>query len=125
MRRLFRRLTGAALGAVGLAVLALPGAAGAVEIEYWQYTFRQRVEAIDALPARCREIFIRRKLQGVSQKDIAARLGLSEQTVQGQAARGLRRVSERYNAERMAREYEALYLRHLTPRSGSRAARSR
>lgn len=52
------------------------------------------VEAIDALPARCREIFILRKLQGVSQKDIAARLGLSEQTVQVQAARGLRRVAE-------------------------------
>jgi RNA polymerase sigma factor (sigma-70 family) len=52
------------------------------------------VEAIDALPARCREIFILRKLHGVSQKDIAARLGLSEQTVQVQAARGLRRVAE-------------------------------
>lgn len=52
------------------------------------------VEAIDALPARCREIFILRKIQGVSQKDIATRLGLSEQTVQVQAARGLRRVAE-------------------------------
>lgn len=51
------------------------------------------VEAIDSLPVRCREIFILRKLRGVSQKDIAARLGLSEQTVQVQAARGLRRVS--------------------------------
>ena len=35
-----------------------------------------------------------RKLRGVSQKNIAARLGLSEQTVQVQAARGLRRVTE-------------------------------
>ena len=52
------------------------------------------VAAIDALPARCREIFILRKLRGVSQKDIAARLGLSEQTVQVQAARGLRRVAD-------------------------------
>jgi RNA polymerase sigma-70 factor (ECF subfamily) len=52
------------------------------------------VEAIDALPDRCREIFILRKLRGVSQKDIAARLGLSEQTVQVQAARGLRRIAE-------------------------------
>jgi RNA polymerase sigma factor (sigma-70 family) len=52
------------------------------------------VVAIDALPARCREIFILRKLRGVSQKNIAARLGLSEQTVQVQAARGLRRVTE-------------------------------
>lgn len=50
------------------------------------------VEAVDALPARCREIFILRRLQRVSQKDIASRLGLSEQTVQVQAARGLRKI---------------------------------
>ena len=52
------------------------------------------VEAVDSLPARCREIFILRRLQGVPQKDIAARLRLSEQTVQVQAARGLRRCAE-------------------------------
>ena len=52
------------------------------------------VEAVDSLPARCREIFILRKLQGVPQKDIAVRLGLSEQTVQVQAARGMRRCAE-------------------------------
>jgi len=52
------------------------------------------VEAVDSLPARCREIFILRKLQGVPQKDIAARLGLSEQTVQVQASRGMRRCAE-------------------------------
>jgi RNA polymerase sigma factor (sigma-70 family) len=56
------------------------------------------VEVIDELPPRCREIFILRKLQGVPQKDIAARLGLSEQTVQVQAARGLRRVAENLRA---------------------------
>jgi len=50
--------------------------------------------AIDSLPARCREIVILRKLRGVSQKAIAAQLGLSEQTVQVQAARGVRRCEE-------------------------------
>lgn len=59
-----------------------------------QQEIEMLVEAVDALPARCREIFILRKLRSVSQKDIAARLGLSEQTVQVQAARGLRRVAE-------------------------------
>lgn len=53
------------------------------------------VDAISALPERCREIFILRRLHGVPQKEIAARLGLSEQTVQVQAARGLQRVSQR------------------------------
>lgn len=52
------------------------------------------LEAIDALPARCREIFILRKLEGVSQKDIAARLGLSEQTVQVQIARGAKKCAD-------------------------------
>jgi RNA polymerase sigma-70 factor (ECF subfamily) len=52
------------------------------------------VEAVDSLPAKCREIFILRRLQGVSQKEIAARLGLSEQTVQVQAARGFQRCIE-------------------------------
>lgn len=52
------------------------------------------VAAVDSLPPRCREIFVLRRLQGVPQKEIAARLGLSEQTVQVQAARGLQRCSE-------------------------------
>jgi RNA polymerase sigma-70 factor (ECF subfamily) len=50
--------------------------------------------AIDALPARCREILILRKLRGVPQKAIAAQLGLSEQTVQVQVSRGVRRCEE-------------------------------
>ena len=49
------------------------------------------VAAIDSLPARCREILILRKLRGVSQKEIATQLGISEQTVQVQVARGVRR----------------------------------
>lgn len=52
------------------------------------------LDAIDALPARCREIFILRKLRGLSQKDISSRLGLSEQTVQVQIARGARKCAD-------------------------------
>lgn len=51
-------------------------------------------EAIGGLPARCREIVMLRKIHGVPQKEIARRLRLSEQTVQGQACRGLRRCGE-------------------------------
>lgn len=50
--------------------------------------------AIDRLPARCREIVILRKIQGRSQKEIAALLGLAETTVQVQASRGLRLCAE-------------------------------
>lgn len=49
------------------------------------------LEAIDALPRRCREIMILRKLERVPQKEIARRLGLSVQTVQVQIGRGTRR----------------------------------
>jgi len=50
--------------------------------------------AIESLSHRCREIVILRKLQGMSQKEIALKLGLSEQTIQVQARRGLRRCDQ-------------------------------
>ena len=52
------------------------------------------LDAIDALPSRCREIFILRKLQGLPQKEIARQLGLSERTVQVQVARGAKKCAE-------------------------------
>jgi RNA polymerase sigma-70 factor (ECF subfamily) len=35
-------------------------------------------DAIRALPTRCREVLLLRKIQGLSQKEIANRLGISE-----------------------------------------------
>jgi RNA polymerase sigma-70 factor (ECF subfamily) len=56
--------------------------------------YREKValmgEALAALPDRCREIFILRKLQHVPQKEIAARLGISERTVESQVTRGMK-----------------------------------
>jgi RNA polymerase sigma factor (sigma-70 family) len=55
---------------------------------------RQELEllgrAIARLPARCREVLILRKLYGLSQKEIAARLGITENTVEKHAANGVR-----------------------------------
>jgi RNA polymerase sigma-70 factor (ECF subfamily) len=48
-------------------------------------------DAIEALPSRCQEIFIMRKLQRIPQKEIARQLGISEQTVQGLVFRGMKR----------------------------------
>ena len=50
--------------------------------------------AIDALPARCREIVILRRINNVSQKEIAARLGIAEATVEVQVVRGVKRCGD-------------------------------
>jgi len=55
--------------------------------------------AIEALPARCREVFVLRKLKRVPQKEIARLLGISEQTVQVLVLRGMKRC-EKFLAKR-------------------------
>ena len=45
-------------------------------------------KAIAALPERCRRVLVLRKLEGLSQKDIAIQLGISENTVEKHAASG-------------------------------------
>lgn len=61
---------------------------------YEQLSARQELEllarAIAQLPARCREVLILRKLYGLSQKQIAAQLGITENTVEKHAANGVR-----------------------------------
>lgn len=54
--------------------------------------------ALAALPPRRREVMMLRKLEGLSQKEIAARLGLSELTVQVHIVRGLRNLAEYFQA---------------------------
>lgn len=48
-------------------------------------------DAVMTLPACCREIVILHKLQGLPQKEVAARLGLSERTVERQVRIGVKR----------------------------------
>jgi len=55
--------------------------------------------ALNALPTRCREIVVMRKIHGVSQREIAKRMGIKEQTVQTQIVRGMKAIS-RISAER-------------------------
>ena len=50
--------------------------------------------AIQSLPTRCRQILTLRKIYGLSQKEVAAELGISEHTVEAQGTIGLRKLAE-------------------------------
>jgi RNA polymerase sigma-70 factor (ECF subfamily) len=51
-------------------------------------------EAIQALPARCRQVLTLRKIYGLPQKEIARQLGISEHTVEAQVGVGVRRCAD-------------------------------
>jgi RNA polymerase sigma factor (sigma-70 family) len=60
-------------------------------------------EAIQALPDRCRQVFTLRKVYGLSQPDIAGKLGISTHTVSAQLTIGVRKCTEfmaRFRAEK-------------------------
>lgn len=48
-------------------------------------------QAIEALPERCRAVFTLRKLEGLSQREIARHLGVAEHTVEAHVRLGTRR----------------------------------
>ncbi|MBL9204011.1 MAG: sigma-70 family RNA polymerase sigma factor [Opitutaceae bacterium] len=56
--------------------------------------FQILIRAIQALPDRCRQIITLRKIYGLSQKETAERLGISEHTVEAQGVIGLRKCIE-------------------------------
>lgn len=67
----------------------LDGAAAIPEVIAGAEELRVLVAAIESLPARCRQIVTLRKIYGLSQKEVAARLGISEHTVESQGSIGL------------------------------------
>jgi len=52
------------------------------------------VAAIEQLPSRCREVMTLRKIDGLSQKEVAARLGIAEHTVEVHSRLGLQKCTE-------------------------------
>jgi RNA polymerase sigma-70 factor (ECF subfamily) len=50
-------------------------------------------EAIQQLPPRCREVLILRKIHNLPQREIAEKLGISENTVESLVSRGVRRCA--------------------------------
>lgn len=82
---------------------ALPVASperGGIEAAILREELDLLTRALHALPPRCREVMTLRKIEGLSQKEIAARLGLAEGTVQVHIVQGLRRLEDTFMAYR-------------------------
>ena len=76
------------------ALFVLTDAPNAAEAADHSEDIQLLVAATDSLPARCREIFVLCQIEGHPQRLVAGRLGLSENTVAVQSARGLQRCEE-------------------------------
>lgn len=57
-------------------------------------------QAIQSLPKRCRQIITLRKIYGLSQKEVASELGISEHTIEAQGTIGLRKMVEFFDRHR-------------------------
>ena len=71
-----------------------------VETVSKQQEFALLTQAIQTLPERCRQVFTLRTAYGLSQKEIAAKLGISENTVEGQVTIGVRKCTESFARDR-------------------------
>ena len=47
-------------------------------------------EVIATLPDKCREVFVLRRVEGLSQREVSQRLGLAESTIEKHMARGIK-----------------------------------
>lgn len=56
--------------------------------------------ALERLPPRCREIVTMRKVEGISQHDVAERLGIAQGTVEKQVAKGVRMLADMLYGEK-------------------------
>lgn len=59
---------------------------------------RALAEALDTLPPRCREVVVLRKVDGLSQREVAAEMGIAEDTVEKQIAKGMRALADALSA---------------------------
>lgn len=59
-------------------------------------------DALGKLPPRCREVVTMRKIQGLSQRETAKALGITEDTVERQVSNGVRALAEALFGDRMS-----------------------
>jgi RNA polymerase sigma factor (sigma-70 family) len=63
--------------------------------------------ALDDLPPRCRQVVMMRRIEGLSQKEVAQQLGISIETVQTQIAKAMRLLTQAMAGRRGAVTTEA------------------
>lgn len=73
---------------------------GTAEIVSRRQEISLLADAIEALPERCRAVFVLRQIENLSQREIASRLGISEHTVESQLTKALRRCEQYFAAHR-------------------------
>lgn len=68
-----------------------------VSPERWsggRQALRKLADAFDQLPERCRDVVWLRRVEDLSQKEVARRLGISEKTVEKHIAKGMRLLAD-------------------------------
>jgi RNA polymerase sigma factor (sigma-70 family) len=63
--------------------------------------------ALDKLPPRCRQVVLMRKVDGLSQKEVAKHMGITIETVENQVAKGMRVLAQALGSRRSAVTTEA------------------
>lgn len=58
--------------------------------------------ALDKLPPRCRQVVLMRKVDGLSQREVAKKMGITIETVENQVAKGMRLLAQAMGSRREA-----------------------
>jgi RNA polymerase sigma-70 factor (ECF subfamily) len=58
----------------------------------------QLKRALDALPPRCRQVLVLRKIEGLSQREVAMQMGITQATVEKQLAKAVRGLADALGA---------------------------
>jgi len=82
-----------------LPLCVLEDSPGVAEIVSLEQELNLLAEAIEALPLRCRQVLKLRKIYGLSHKEIAIQLGISERTVNVQVGLGVRRCAAYFRSQ--------------------------
>ncbi len=63
-------------------------------------------QSVSALPEQCGKVFVLKKVYGLSQREIATRLGISESTVEKHVAKGLLRITRAHDMQQATGQAE-------------------